>query len=198
MIVEVQLDWYGLAYTFEEVDDLFASAAAHAALAAINPLSQIPTLVFNDGAVLTESAAITLYLADITGRDDLVPTPSDVERALFFRWLIFLVANVYPTYTYADVPARFVTDENAQDGFRAAVDAYAQMLYRELDTAASAPWFLGHRFSALDIYICAMTQWLLRRKWFAANTPKLQAIALAAEKLDALKSCFEWNVLDLT
>jgi hypothetical protein len=39
VIVEVQLDWYGLAYTFEEVDDLFASAAAHAALAAINPLS---------------------------------------------------------------------------------------------------------------------------------------------------------------
>ena len=85
MIVEAQLDWYGLAYDFEEVDDLFASAASRAALATINPLAQITTLVLNDKTVLTESAAITLYLADITGRNDLVPAPSDAERTSFLR-----------------------------------------------------------------------------------------------------------------
>ncbi len=195
MIVDAQLDWYGLAYDFEEVDDLFASAAARAALATINPLAQIPTLVLDDKTVLTESAAITLYLADITGRDDLVPAPSDGERASFLRWLVFLVANVYPTYTYADEPTRFVTDKSAQDGFRAAVDAYAKKLYGELDKAAVTPWFLGRRFSALDVYICAMTHWRPRRDWFAASAPKLHAIALATENLDALKPCFERNAL---
>ena len=106
------------------------------------------------------------------------------------------MANVYPTYTYADEPTRFVTDKGAQDGFRAAVDAYAMKLYGELDRAAATPWFLSHRFSALDVYICAMTHWRLRRDWFAASTPKLYAIALATENLDALKPCFERNVLE--
>ncbi len=94
-----------------------------------------------NGQTLTESAAITLYLADMTGRDDFVPPPDSEQRPEFLRWLIFLVANVYPTYTYADEPDRFVPDAAARDGFRATVDAYAQRLYRILEAQARTPWF---------------------------------------------------------
>ena len=59
-IVEAQLDWYGIEYDFERVGNLFKSAESRQRLAAVNPLAQIPTLVLADGAVLTESAAITL------------------------------------------------------------------------------------------------------------------------------------------
>ena len=106
VIVEAQLVLLGLAHRFEDVGDLFKSAAARDALAKVNPIAQVPTLVLADGTVMTESAAITLHLADITGRDDCVPRPDAPERARFLRWLIFLVANVYPTFTYADDPAR--------------------------------------------------------------------------------------------
>ena len=71
-IVEAQLDWYGLEYELERVGNLFKSAEGRQRLAAVNPLAQIPTLVLGDGTVLTESAAITLYLAEATGRDTLV------------------------------------------------------------------------------------------------------------------------------
>jgi len=47
----------------------------------------------------------------------------------------------------------------ARAGFRATVDAYAQPLYAILDATARAPWFLGDRFSALDIYVAVMTRW---------------------------------------
>ena len=60
-IVEAQLNWYGLAYDFERVGDLFTSAEGRQRLSAVNPLAQIPTLVLSDGTVLTESAAITLH-----------------------------------------------------------------------------------------------------------------------------------------
>ncbi|MCR6700769.1 MAG: glutathione S-transferase N-terminal domain-containing protein [Dokdonella sp.] len=112
-LIEAQLLRYGLPFRFEEVGDLFASAEARAALAAVNPLAQVPTLVLDDGRVMSESAAITLYLADLTGRDDLVPGPQSPERAAFLRWLVFLVANLYPTFTYADDPQRFVADAAA-------------------------------------------------------------------------------------
>ncbi len=192
-IVEAQLAWFGLELASVEVDNLFTSAAARAALARVNPIAQVPTLVLADGRVLTESAAITLYLADLTGRDDLVPPPDSPERPMFLRWLVFIVTNVYPTFTDADEPARFVATPEARDGFRAEVDAYAQRLYGIVETAAQAPNFLGARFSALDIYVGVMTRWRPRRAWFAANTPRLHAIATRVDDLPVLKPVWARN-----
>jgi GST-like protein len=194
-IVEVQLDWYGLAYDFERVGDLFKSAEGRQRLAAVNPLAQIPTLVLADGTVVTESAAITLYLADLTGQDSLVPSGKDPQRAAFLRWLVFLVANVYPTYTYADDPSRFVAAEEPQKAFKARVSAYAEKLYSLLEATAGSPWFLGERFSALDIYVCAMSRWRPGRPWFATNAPKLAEIAARTEQVPQLEAVWRRNRL---
>jgi GST-like protein len=195
-IVEAQLDWYGLEYDFERVGNLFESdGASRQRLSAVNPLAQIPTLQLGDGTVLAESAAITLHLAEVTGLDSLVPRAGDAARWPFLRWLVFLVANVYPTYTYADQPSRFVDGEQAQQSFRSHVDAYAKKLYSMLESAAGAPWFLGERFSALDIYVCVMTRWRPKREWFATNTPNLAAIAARAEQVPQLAACWRRNQL---
>jgi GST-like protein len=179
-IVEAQLAWYGLPFQLVDSGDLFDSAEARDRLAPLNPLTQVPTLVLPGGRVMTESAAITLHLADLVGRDDLVPGPAAAERADFLRWLVFLVANVYPTFTYGDLPERFVKAEGAGPGFRAELDAYAQRLWAMAEAAAGAPWFLGERFSALDVYLAVMTHWRPRAEWFAAHAPRLAAAATPA------------------
>ena len=195
VIVEAQLDWYGLDFDFERVGDLFKSAKGRERLAAFNPLAQIPTLVLADGTVLTESAAITLYLAEVTGRDSLVPGTAAAERSAFLRWLVFLVANVYPTYTYADDPSRFVEGEEPQRSFKARVSAYRETLYSQLEGVAGSPWFLGTRFSALDIYVCAMSRWRPGRAWFAAHAPKLAAVATRTQQVPELAACWQRNAL---
>ena len=177
VLVEAQLVWYGLPFEFEPVDDLFKSPDARAKLERVNPLAQVPTLVMPDGSIMSESAAITLLLADLTAKDSLVPAAQATERAKFLRWLVFLVANIYPTFTYADDPARFVSVNSARDPFRAATDAYAQKLWRQVNGQAGTPWFLGERFSALDIYIDVMSRWRPKRGWFEIETPRLFAIA---------------------
>jgi len=184
VIVEAQLAWYGLAHTIEPVGDLYKDGDARDALETLNPLGQIPTLVLDDGTVMTESAAITLHLADLAGDSSLVPGPTAPERADFLNALVFLVANIYPTYTYGDVPARFVPVEAGQAGFRETVDAYGERLYRMLDTMAAArggagPWFLGRRISAIDIYIAAMSLWRPGAAWFETEAPRLAAIGRA-------------------
>ena len=194
-IVEAQLAWYGLPFTFEAVGDLFKDADARRRLETVNPLAQIPTLVMPDGTVMSESAAITLLLADITGRDTLVPAAGTPHRAAFLRWMIFLVANIYPTFTYADDPSRFVSVNAARDPFRAATDAYAQRLWRQVEGEARAPWFLGERFSALDIYVTVMTKWRPKRGWFEAETPKLFAIASATDRKPELAEVWKRNTL---
>jgi GST-like protein len=192
-IVEAQLAWLGLPFDYVEVGDLFESAAAREALGRVNPLAQVPTLVLPDASVMTESAAITLHLADATGRDDLVPPPGSPGRAPFLRWLVFLVANVYPTFTYADDPRRFVDDEGAAQAFAAAVGAYRERLWGMVESAAGTPWFLGDRFSAIDLYLAVMTHWRPGRRWFEQHAPKLAAIARRAGDEPRLRAVWQHN-----
>ncbi|HVH74310.1 MAG TPA: glutathione S-transferase [Stellaceae bacterium] len=193
VLAEAQLAWYGLPHEIEDLGDLFKSAAARERLAPVNPLAQVPTLVLPGGQVMTESAAITLHLADAARKSDLVPPPGDAARPAFLRWLVFLVANVYPTFTYADDPARFVEGAAAQRDFAAKVGAYRERLWRQVEEAAGRPWFLGPRLSALDIYIGAMTRWRPRRQWFAAECPRLSAIALGADAEPRLAAVWRRN-----
>lgn len=192
-IVEAQLAWYGLPYRRIDVDNLLKSEQARDALAAINPLAQVPALLLPDGRLMTESAAITLLLADGRGGRALVPGEGAIQRAPFLRWLVFLVANIYPTFTYVDIPARFVPDADAQKGFVDTVADYRLALWRLVEEAAAAPWFLGERFSALDLYINVMTKWTPRRPWFVAHCPKLAAIAQRAQALPDLAPAWACN-----
>jgi GST-like protein len=189
-IVEAQLCWYGLPFRTEDCGDLLASEAARERLRPLNPLAQVPVLVLPDGQVLTESAAITLHLADLSGRDDLVPGPKAPERAAFLRWLVFLVANVYPTFTYGDIPERFVKAEGAAAGFREELDALVRRLWTAVEAAAGTPHFLGARFSALDLYLAVMTRWRPGRAWFAEHAPRLRAAADAASARAELAAVF--------
>lgn len=193
VLIEAQLDWYGLDFEFRDVGNLFRSAEARQKLADINPIAQVPALVTPDGTVMTESAAITLYLADLTGEDSLVPAPGSDERLAFLRWLVFIVANIYPTYTYGDEPARFVSGAEAQDDFRRHVDEYRMRLYSVLEQQAGTPWFLGERLSAIDVYAFTLTHWEPGRAWFEAHAPKLCAIAAATREVDALRGAWQRN-----
>jgi GST-like protein len=188
-LVEAQLAAYGMAFEMIALGDLFRSAEARAAVVAHNKLTQVPTLLLPDGQVMTESAAITLHLADVAGSTLFVPPAGDAARARFLRWLVFLVANIYPTFTFGDDPARFVAVEAARERFVADVGAYAQRLWRVMEAEAGAPWFLGARFSAIDLFVAVMTHWFLGprapgqspRDWFRLECPRLHAIAAAAD-----------------
>jgi GST-like protein len=192
-IVEAMLELAGLTYKIEYVD-LEERPADRERLAALNPLVQVPVLTLPDGTVMTESAAIALYLAEQVPAAGLAPPVGDAARAPFLRWLVFLVANVYPMSTVGDVPAQWVSGEAAGQELRASTMAYREKSWRIVEAnIAPRPWFLGQRFSALDLYVAAMTRWRPRRDWFKANCPKLHAIALAADREPRLVEVWKRN-----
>jgi GST-like protein len=183
VIIEAQLAWYGMKYEFITVGDVFRDEDARKRLEAINPLAQMPTLILDTGKVLTESAAITLTLGELTGHDSIVPPRNSPDRIDFLRWLIFINTNIYPTFTYADAPERFVTLEAARDGFRETVTDHAKRLYKMLNSEVSGKWFLGDRFSAIDIYIASMVHWRPGTDWFATECPELSRICADVIKM---------------
>jgi GST-like protein len=175
-IVEAAFALAGVPLECEEVD-YSAESPTRARLLEVNPLAQVPTLVLPDGSILTESLAILHYLHDLEPGSDLIPLRGDPARKHFYRWAVFLIAAVYPTFTYGDEPAKWVKDKEGAQSLRESTDRHREHLMRQLNGVAGSPWFLGERFSALDLYIAVMTHWRPGRKWFAVKTPKLMAIA---------------------
>lgn len=162
-------------------------------LLALNPLGQVPTLIMPDGSVMTESAAILLHVADLAPEAGLVPALDDPNRPRFLRWLVFLVSAVYPTFTYGDVPERWVPADVAPL-LKEATNRHREGLWRQVEADFDpAPWLLGARFSALDLYVCAMSRWRPRRDWFAVECPRLHRIALAVDALPALRGVWARN-----
>ena len=189
-IVEAALRLAELPYEYEEVD-YNEPGPARDRLLELNPLGQVPTLILPDGSVMTESAAIVLVIHDMRPQAGLAPAPGSDGRAAFLRWLVFLVAAIYPTFTYGDDPKKWLADAMAADALREVTDRHRERLWRQVEGAAQAsPWFLGDRFSALDIYIGAMVHWRPRTAWFARECPKLSGIASAAQAQPVLAPLF--------
>jgi GST-like protein len=192
-IAEALLDLSGLPYLVEDIDAGKPTTESKR-LTALNPLAQVPTLLLPNGTIMTESAAITLHLADRAPGVELAPPLDDPARDAFLRWLVFIVANVYPMYTVGDFPDRFVSGEAAQKELRASTDAYRDKSWRIVEAnIAPRPWFLGSRFSALDVYAKVMSHWRPRRDWFRDNCPKLMSVALAADAEPRLARVWQRN-----
>ncbi|MBA3503721.1 MAG: glutathione S-transferase family protein [Myxococcota bacterium] len=175
VLAEAALILAGVSYTREEVDYEHPTPA----FLALNPLGQVPTIVMDDGSIMTETAAFALWLDGEHPRAQLLPPVGDPLRAQALRWLVYLVAAIYPTFTYGDQPAKWVGD--AAEALRVSTNAHRERCWMQVEGAAVGPWFLGDRLSMLDVYITAMTHWRPRRAWFQTNAPKLFAIATALD-----------------
>ena len=191
-IVEAAFAIDGIPLETEEVD-YSPGSPTRERLLAVNPLGQVPALILPDARVLTESLAILHYLDDIEPGARFIPPPGDAQRAMFYRWIVFLVAAIYPTFTYGDDPKKWVANEEGAKQLREATDRHREACWLQLESVAGEPWFLGERFSALDLYLAVMTRWRPGVLWFAKRTPKLVAIAKRAGQLPAVAPVMKRN-----
>ncbi len=159
----------------------FVDRAAHAhqspAYLKLNPNGLIPTLVDGD-LVLYETAAIVLHLVDTHPQAGLAPAVGSVDRAHFYKWLVWLSASLQsqmPIYFYTD---RYVAPGNAIAAaeVKAAIEAKIAGLFDQIEAHLAThggPWFLGDRFSALDPYVLMLSRWTRGMRRPARSLPNL-------------------------
>jgi GST-like protein len=188
-IVEAALALAKIPYDREEAD--YSTPAGRERLLQFNPLVQVPTVILPDGTVMTESLALVLHVDDLVPKLGLVPPVGDPLRPTALRHLVFLIAAIYPTFTYGDEPAKWVGD--AGPALKESTIAHRKKLFAYLEGIAGALHFLGERFSALDLYVAVMTRWTPGRGWFAEHTPKLHAIAKRLDDDARLKAVWALN-----
>ncbi|HGL6356405.1 TPA: glutathione S-transferase family protein [Citrobacter amalonaticus] len=189
-ISELMLTLADIPYRFVDVSGFDSEGPQRDLLQKINPLCQVPTLTLENGEVMTETAAIALMVLD--RRPDLAPPIGRSERQQFQRLLIWLVANIYPTFTYADYPERWAPDAPAQ--LKKNCIEYRKSLYLWLNDRLSAePYAFGEQLTLLDCYLCVMSTWGPGHDWFQDNTPNISAIADAVCQRAELRQVLKNN-----
>lgn len=154
------LEESGLAYNLVPVD-ISSNENRSAEYLKMNPTGRVPTLITPTGQVLYESAAISLYLADHHGLEDLAPPPDHALRGTFLQSLIYLSNTVQAFYRTFYYPERFTQSTDDRDAFRATAIAnlYDAWESVEIYLEQNGPYHLGQRFSLTDIYLVMLVTW---------------------------------------
>lgn len=140
-----------------------------AELVAVNALGQVPVLVLPDGTIMTESAAITIHLADLFPATGLAPA-SGSDRAAYLRWMIYMSANLYMTELRCFYPHRYGETDSVQ------VSAKDRRLVEWAviaDALGERPFLAGDRMSAADLYAAMLMSWAEDLDAFVHRFPNL-------------------------
>ena len=166
------LNELGLEYEMVPVDLLGGEHRKHDFLT-LNPAAKVPVLVDGD-LVITESAAIQLYLAEKNPEADYIPTTVE-GRAQMYRWIFFLVTEIeQPLWRIAR--HTFIYPENQrlpqdidlarQEGIEMVAVLERHMKDRE--------FLVGDRLSVADFTAAYTLDWA-NEEQMLENAPRLKA-----------------------
>lgn len=143
--VLIAIEEMGLPYTLKPVNVRKGEQKSEAFLT-LNPNGKVPVLVEN-GLVLTESAAILVYLAEKSGQ--LLP-PDGVARARVFEQLFFHASGLSPAFGNAGFFKR--SSPEPQQVAEARFTTEAERILGLLDAKLATQAFVaGEEFTIADI-----------------------------------------------
>lgn len=126
----------------------------------INPWGQVPVLLTKDGTMMTETAAILIYIAHTHPGTGIGPRPSTGEYASLLRWIVFMSANIYEGVLRRIYPERYTTDPDGHDGVRTAAVQRNKSAFAVLENELRPDEFiLGAKMSVADIYLAMLYAW---------------------------------------
>lgn len=158
---------------------------------ALNPLGVVPTLLDEErGLVLTESAAILLYLGDRFPESRLAPA----ARADYYRWLVFMTNTVQTGFLHFFYPERYGEEESVhRAGARDVAEAF-DILDRALE---GRTWIAADHRTGADLFLFMLTRWGRRLEPAAWDRPNLRRHFLAALELPGVRRMMEEQELEL-
>ncbi|MDP9991720.1 GST-like protein [Variovorax boronicumulans] len=144
----------------------------------VNPMRQVPALVLPSGEVMTESAAILLWLGDRYPEAGLCPAPGDPLRARYLRWMVYLPAAIYSLFWVRDEPTRLTPEPAAQAVMLERTAERIAQCWQLMDTQIDepAPYLLGEKISMLDLYVTVLSRWTPQRRRFYRVAPRMARV----------------------
>lgn len=142
----------GAQVEFVEVDPKTKTTDAGADFRAINALGLVPALVLDDGAVLTENAAILQYVAELYPQASLAPR-DPFGRARLRQWLSFIGTELHKALY---VP---LLNRSAPEDVRAYALAKMESRLAWVSSMLEGREYALGAFSVADAYLATVLNW---------------------------------------
>ena len=157
--VEALLAEIGAEYRIEDLPAL-PDGSAPQSLVAVNPRGEVPALRLSDDSVMTESAAIMIYLADLFPAAGMAPPVLHPHRGQYLRWMLYFASAVYMADLRFYYPTRYSTDSSHAESIKAQAALHMDRDFAIFAEAlGSQKFILGDQFSAADIYAAMIVSW---------------------------------------
>jgi len=174
--VEATLTLLSLPYRLIE-GATWAEAAARERVAPTNAMRQIPTLVLPGGEVMTESAAILIYLADLHPEAKLAPRADDPLRRPFLRWMVYVSSAIYSLHWIKPDVKRIGAPDSARDAVVDAVHDRITFCWAHMDSQLTpGRWLLGDELTVLDVYVAVISRFGPWRERFYKAAPRMAEV----------------------
>jgi GST-like protein len=143
----------------------------------INPMQQVPALILPNGELMTESAAMLIYLADSHPASRLSPPADDPRRPAFLRWMAFVASQIYGLVWVRDDPGRLAVDKAHEPVIMERTGERRAFCWRTMDGQINpGRYILGEDLSVLDLYVTVTSGWGPGRQRFYQEAPKMAQI----------------------
>jgi glutathione S-transferase len=149
------LEEVGVPYELHFVD-LMTGKHKLPEILALNPMGKLPILT-DGAAVVTESAAIGLYLADRYAAGRLAPRLDDPKRGTYLRWSFFAPGVVEPGLMAKAAGWAYKEGQAGWGNHEAMIQAMQAAL-------ADREYLLGNEFSMADIIFGGTVRFMLQFK----------------------------------
>lgn len=147
--------------------------APDAELLALNPAGKLPVLVDGD-VVMTESAAIPLYLAEKFPEKGLIPSGL-ADRAQMYRWIFFLVTEIeQPLWRIALNTAIYPEKDRVPADIENATRDCKKMVAVFEKHMAKRDFVAGNRLSVADFIAAYTLDWAGEANMLA-DAPQLRS-----------------------
>lgn len=141
-------------------------------------MRQVPVLVLPSGEVMTESAAMLIWIADRFPQAGLAPRPGDATRGQYLRWMSFVSSAIYSLYWIRDEPSRLApTPEDQATVLDRTAERIAEC-WRLMNQQVrkESRYLLGDHLSVLDLYVTVVSRWQPRRLRFYREAPRMAEV----------------------
>lgn len=115
-----------------------------------HPDGKVPALL-HDGALITESAAVALYLNDLYPEADLGYPQGSPQRGPLLTWVCWAAGEMEPAL-WGKITGAVDTDPQALARYDAAVTRILEALW-------VGPWLMGDQFTLADVLIGSSLGW---------------------------------------
>jgi GST-like protein len=185
--VEATLTLLGIPYELIE-GVTWVDEAARKRVEAVNPMRQVPALVFPSGEVMTESAAILIHLADAHPQARLAPPIGDPKRVQYLRWMAYVSSAIYALFWIKGDPMRIAASKADAPRVIERVHDRIAACWANMDRQTEpGRYILGDELSVLDLYVTVVSRFGPWRTRFYQTAPRMAEIVRRVDADPRLK-----------